>query len=272
MSKHIIVRNLKFKTTPQTVSESLAIDPIAVAFFSALSATFPHGEAFFVQSVAHFSKQVSPALKVEVDAFVRQEALHLREHVTFNNALDGAGLPMETLILRSVTQLGKLSNRSPYYCLAITVALEHFTSIFAEKILTDPRHLAHYVGQELALWKWHAVEEIEHKAVAMDMFNHVTAQWTPQKRWAYRAVAMTDCLLRLGYVVSVGFGDVLASKGLATKGWRGRVAHYLFVRPGLLSAMLPSIIRFFRPGFHPNQTDERELLATAREFSDLAVR
>jgi uncharacterized protein len=271
MSKKITVRNLKFDLSPKSARHSLSADPIATAFYAALSATFPHGEAFFVQSVAQFSKQVPPELKADVDAFVRQEALHSREHVSFNNAADGAGLPMDAMILRSAGQLGAMAHRSPVYRLSITAALEHFTSVFAQKILTDPRHLAHYPDEDRALWQWHAIEEIEHKAVAMDVFNHVTADWTPLKRYVYRTTAMLDCMSRLAMVVWVGFGDVLASQNLKKAGWQFDVLAFLFARPGLLSAMLPPIMSFFRPGFHPNDSDESALLETSKSALPLAV-
>jgi uncharacterized protein len=264
MSKSIIVRNLSFKTKPEGTRKSLQVDPLAVAFYSALSAAFPHGEAFFVRSVAHFSKQLPPALKVEVDAFVRQEALHSREHAHFNDGIGQAGLPVEAMIARATRQIQSVERECPIKRLAATVALEHFTSVFAEKILSDPRHLSHYEGEALALWQWHGVEEIEHKAVAMDVLNHITAHWSPVARWLCRTSAMLEVLARLGYAVWSGFSDVLAAEGLRTPGWRRRVLAFLFVKPGLLSAMLPEVLRFFAFGFHPNQKDESALLAQAK--------
>jgi uncharacterized protein len=264
MSKTIIVRNLSFKTNAAGTKRSFEIDPIGVAFYAALSAAFPHGEAFFVRSVAQFSKQVPPELKTEVDAFVRQEALHSREHVTFNIAIGEAGMPIEAMIARSTKQLMGAETRGPLNRLATTVALEHFTSIFAEKVLSDPRHLAHYSGEDLALWQWHAVEEIEHKAVAMDVFNHMTAQWSPIRRYLCRTGAMVDAMVRLAYSMWFGSGDVLASQGLRTSGWRMRLLSFLFAKPGLLTAMTPNLIAFFVPGFHPNQKDESALLEIAK--------
>jgi uncharacterized protein len=264
MSKSIIVRNLSFKTKPEGTRKSLQVDPLAVAFYSALSAAFPHGEAFFVRSVAHFSKQLPPELKVEVEAFVRQEALHSREHALFNDGIGQAGLPVEAMIARATRQIQSVERECPIKRLAATVALEHFTSVFAEKILSDPRHLSHYEGEALALWQWHGVEEIEHKAVAMDVLNHITTHWSPVARWLCRTSSMLEVLARLGYAVWSGFSDVLAAEGLRTPGWRRRVLAFLFVKPGLLSAMLPEVLRFFAFGFHPNQKDESALLAQAK--------
>lgn len=264
MSKTIIVRNIHFKTDAESSRRSLKVDPIGVAFYAALSSAFPYGEAFFVRSVAQFAKQVPPELRVEVEAFVRQEALHSREHVKFNDGIADAGMPIEALIKRSSKQLDVADLRSPVNRLATTVALEHFTATFAEKILADPRHLAHFDGDDLALWQWHAIEEIEHKAVAFDVFNHMTKDWSPVRRYLCRTGATLDAMARLAYAVWFGSGDVLASQNLKTSGWRLRLVNFLFAKPGLLSAMTPQLIAFFMPGFHPNQIDESDLLARAK--------
>jgi uncharacterized protein len=264
MSKTITVRNLSFKTDGEGTRRSFQVDPIGVAFYAALSSAFPHGENFFVRSVAQFAKQVPPELKVEVDAFIRQEALHSREHVKFNNGIGDAGMPIEALIKRSSKQLDDADARGPINRLCTTVALEHFTSVFAEKILSDPRHLAHYDGEDLALWQWHAIEEIEHKAVAFDVFNHITADWSPLRRYLCRTGAMLDAMTRLAVLMWRGSGEVLASQGVKTPGWQWAFLAFLFYKPGLLSAMTPQLIAFFKPGFHPNHIDEGDLLARAK--------
>jgi uncharacterized protein len=264
MSKSITVRNLTFHTDAKSTQTSFEVDPIGVAFYAALSSAFPHGENFFVRSVAQFAKQVPPSLKADVEAFIKQEALHSREHVKFNTGVGEAGIPIDAMISRANRHLDIADTRGPLNRLATTVALEHFTAVFAEKILSDARHLAHYNGEDLALWQWHAIEEIEHKAVAFDVFNHVSSDWSPLKRYLCRTGAMLDAMMRLALVMWVSSGDVLASQGLKTKGWQGRLLGFLFMRPGLLSAMTPSLLAFFLPGFHPSQTDESALLSQAK--------
>jgi uncharacterized protein len=264
MSSHIIVRNRQFKTTSLGARQSTDADPIALAFYASLSATFPLGEAFFVRSVAQYSKQVSPALKTEVDAFVRQEAHHSREHAHFNASIVAAGLPIEAATAQAATHIDNLDARLPIDRLASTVAVEHFTSVFAQELLSDSRHLAYCDPTSRALWQWHAIEEIEHKAVAMNVFNHMTADWGPLRRWFCRSGAMIDAIVRLTGVVWFGLSAMLAHEGHNTKGWQGRVLKYLLAEPGILTAMSGQIARFFLPGFHPNQTDEGQLLDKAR--------
>lgn len=264
MSSRIIVRNRTFKTTPDGARQSTQADPMALAFYASLSATFPLGEAFFVRSVAQFAKQVPPALKTEVEAFVRQESHHSREHAHFNTSIGEAGLPIGAVTAHAAREIAKLDLRAPINRLAATVALEHFTSVFAQELLSDPRHLAYCDPQARALWHWHAIEEIEHKAVAMDVFNHMTAKWSPIRRWLCLAGAMSHVVFTLALVVWSGVNAFLASENKRTSGWQLRFLKYLFVTPGLITSMSGHIARFFVPGFHPDQSNETELLVAAR--------
>ena len=59
-------------------------DPVGTAVYNALSATFPKGEAFFVESVRAFRGDAPPKLAEEIKAFTTQEAIHSREHDAFN--------------------------------------------------------------------------------------------------------------------------------------------------------------------------------------------
>ena len=61
-------------------------------FTTRLSATFPIGEAYFVESVRAFREGAPPKLAEEIKAFTTQEAIHSREHDAFNKRAADAGL------------------------------------------------------------------------------------------------------------------------------------------------------------------------------------
>src|SRR5580692_11887715 len=104
-----------------------------------LSAMFPEGEDFFVRSVRNYRDRIEdPELKRQVAGFIGQEAMHGREHRTFNARLNEMGYPTRQLdrVLKSVLQFGeKVLPKSVQ--LAITAALEHYTATLAEVLLTD---------------------------------------------------------------------------------------------------------------------------------------
>jgi len=84
----------------------------------------------------------------------------------------------------------RLEGRPLIIDLAATMALEHFTAMMAHEFLARPEHFAGADAQVAALWRWHAIEEIEHKAVAYDTWLHATRGWSRGKRWRVKSFMM----------------------------------------------------------------------------------
>ena len=239
----------------------LAGDPVATAWHNALSATFPRGEAFFIETVRACREGAPPALDAAIRAFVAQEVNHSREHAAFNRQAAAAGYDLARIDRRVADLIGETVGKPPLARLAITMALEHFTAMFAHEFLSNPGHFAGCEPAAAALWQWHATEEIEHKGVAFDTFRHAAQGWPRRRRWLLRASIMllvTRKFLRHRFADAL---DLLAQDGIA--GWRARarLAHYLVVRPGVLRRIFPAWLGYFRPGFHPWDLDDRALLA-----------
>src|SRR5690242_9767766 len=140
----------------------------ATAIYNALSTTFPKGEAFFVESVRAFREGAPPKLADEIKGFTTQEAIHSREHDAFNKRASKSGYDLTKLEAQVEKRLAVTRDKPPIVSLAATMALEHFTAILAHELLADTRHLEGADEETAALWRWHAVEEIEHKGVAYD--------------------------------------------------------------------------------------------------------
>src|SRR3954469_13070143 len=162
----------------------------ATAIYNALSSTFPIGEAYFVESVRAFREGAPPKLADEIKAFTTQEAIHSREHDAFNKRAEEAGYDLSSLEKRVEEGLSITKSRPPIVNVAATMALEHFTAILAHQLLKNPRHLDKADPESAALWRWHAVEEIEHKAVAYDTWLHATRGMSRWKRWKIKAKVM----------------------------------------------------------------------------------
>src|SRR5690554_6690848 len=80
-------RHLDFQI-PQAPRYFLGDNATATTFIAVLSAFFPPGERFFMESVRHFRKQINdPVLKAEVAGFMGQEAIHVRDNKRLNDIL-----------------------------------------------------------------------------------------------------------------------------------------------------------------------------------------
>ncbi|MFA7603826.1 MAG: metal-dependent hydrolase [Novosphingobium sp.] len=238
-------------------------DPVASAWHNALSATFPRGEAFFVESVKAFRAGVPPQLAEEIRVFIAQEVNHSREHIAFNRAAVDAGYDI-TWIDRSVADwLEATRGRPPIVNLAATMALEHFTAMMAHEFLSRPEYFRGADPESAAMWRWHAIEEIEHKGVAYDTYRHATRGWSRWQRWKLKALVM---LVVTNNFVRHRIRDaliLLAQDGLTGRRTRWRLYAYLLWKPGVLRRIVPAWISYFLPGFHPWNQDDRALIARA---------
>ena len=257
----ITPRDRKFARDPRPGRWWNGGDPVATAVYNALSATFPEGEAFFVDSVRQFREGTPPKLAGEIKAFTTQEAIHSREHFAFNKAASEAGYNLEPLEDRVLWRLGLVKERPPIASLAATMALEHFTAILAHELLADPRHLSGAEPDSAALWKWHAAEEIEHKGVAYDTWLFATRHWPAGKRWKVKAKVMM--LVTRNFIVdrTLGALELLRQDGITgPKAW-AKLVWFMWVRPGMMRKIFSAWASFFMPGFHPWNHDDRALIA-----------
>ena len=101
------------------------------------------------------------------------------------------------------TRMNAMRQRGPRAMLLATIALEHFTAILADLFLVRAPHLIDGAPPELVrLWRWHAMEETEHKAVAFDVFREVTQHWPPLRRYAARVLTMAFVTVLFVYTVT----------------------------------------------------------------------
>lgn len=257
----IKVRDLRFARGQGTPRWWMGNDPFATAVFNSLSLSFPRGEAYFVESVRRYREMAPPQLAGQIADFVAQEVNHSREHLAFNRSVAEAGYDVAALDAAVERILIQARERPPIVSLAVTMALEHFTAMFAHLLLADEAILARADRPQADLWRWHAIEEIEHKAVAFDTWRVATAGWSRWRRWKVKALLMlltTRNFLRLRYQGAIA---LLAQDDIT--GWRahGGVLRYAFGRPGMVRRVVPHWIAYFLPGFHPWNRDDRHLVA-----------
>lgn len=225
-------------------------------YFNVHSLQFPKGERFFINSVRHFRDHVTdPVLKEQVAGFIAQEAMHGREHEVYNEALKAYGYPVEAMerwVGRSLT-FAKWT-MPPKGRLAMTAALEHLTAIGADDLLAHDDVLDGAHPEMARLWRWHAIEETEHKAVAYDVYREVTGGgfigWL-RRCFTMLTVSTTMTLMTWSFLMVATWR---AGCFFDLRGW-GRLLWTLWVAPGGLRRQFPRYWQWFRPGFHPWQID-----------------
>lgn len=233
---------------------------------NALNLLFPLGERFFIRSVRTFvdrpAVQSDPRLVDDVKRFMGQEVRHGMEHERYFEVLEAHGYEIKSFLEwyeRVAFGPSGIERRvSPELNLSVTVALEHFTAMFAERALTRDilKDKAHPAMRDLLLW--HACEELEHKAVAFDVLQKVNSSY----------------LLRVGGLAAAASAFVFF--------WLAGTHHLMKQEPGekrtmnraefaearkhnvlLNGEFLRAFGDYLRRDFHPNQNDNYHL---AREW------
>jgi predicted metal-dependent hydrolase len=236
-------------------------NPLASLVFVVFSGVFPPGERFFVESVRRFRDQVSdPVLQAQIAGFIGQEALHGREHDRLNAFFSARNLDVKTPDRGVKWGLRQLERFSPRLQLACTTMMEHFTAHLAEQWLTHEAFRNSSDGEMLKLWYWHALEELEHKTVAYDVFEQVGGTL------AERRIALGLVLALLAPPIIASWGVLLLKEGQllnVQENLRGLRA--LFGKNGFISGVLKHMPAYMKPGFHPSQQQTQALENEWRE-------
>lgn len=242
-------------------------DAFKTAFFNSLSIMFPIGEQHFIDSVKHYRAQITdPDLAEAVRGFTAQEYIHRREHQVYNETLcDARGFELAKLeepIRRR--QEWALRTLPPIAHLASTVAYEHWTAMLADSLLRKPEDLAGADPDMVALWRWHAIEESEHKAVAFDVYRSVGGSLA-LRRWMMIVITFQFFwhTFRNMRVMLKGY------PGSRWKLWTGGFK-FLFGKGGVYRGLGRSYLDYFRAGFHPWDHDNKDVIAKVTQELDLA--
>ncbi len=246
------VRRMDFDF-PEDIPEFwYADDAFRTMLLSALSAGFPEGERFFIDSVRQFRDRISdPALQKAISAFIGQEAHHSKEHEGLNALLSKRGYSIDKIDKHIGRLMDGMRRRySPERQLAHTAAIEHFTALMAEQYLMHEEELETMDPRMAKLWAWHAVEETEHKSVAFDVYKTVSNdEWTRLSQMAMASVlfmvfSTRDFMMLLKE--SGRMGDI--------KMWLQGLDHF-WGRKGIFRRMIPGYLKYYRRDFHPSQHD-----------------
>lgn len=244
-------------------------------FMTALSALFPAGEMFFIDSVRavrqHRSIKDNAELQKEISAFIGQEAMHTQEHEGFNVSAQKYGHDVATLdrytdraiqTTRKVFAfLGKpVGITQEMVDLTATTALEHFTATIASQLLVN-NHIQELMSDETmkTMWLWHAIEENEHKAVAYDVFEGVFGKGI--KSYLLRTGSLVAAMAILFCVQSYFVFRLLQQDKQLNRAALKDIYTYAYSpSKGIITGMAREMIMYFKLGFHPNNHDTDALL------------
>ena len=236
-------------------------DAFLTRFIDAMSINFPDGERFFMDSVRNYASQVTdPKLSEDIKLFIRQEAQHGHIHDLYNEMIAAQGVNVEGVIKQIKTELALAQKYLPKkVLLAMTAAAEHLTATLGEGLLElSPEILGSAHPQMRALYAWHAAEEVEHKAVAFDVY-----QKAADGDYATRALALVAITLLVHLKVAMIMNHMFKVDGVTGKPLVvARGIWKMYGPNGIFTKLAPRFFAWFKPGFHPWDTALPPVAAT----------
>lgn len=239
----------------------LAGEAQATHTFNVGNLLFPTGERFFNDSLRNALPYVEDErLRAEIKGFLGQEVTHGNEHERCVERMAAHGIDFERELRlfeafrrgleARVRQLPEPARRQAVLVmLAVTAAAEHFTATLAAHVLEDNRWTDDVIDpDQRSLWLWHAAEEIEHRHVAFDVYQHVGGGY------ARRCAAMVPLAAGVLLLWPLLTAEIIRRDPAAKGTWSWR-RHLRSSRRGLtfsLPRAFADVRHYFAPGHHPS--------------------
>ncbi|CAM3958897.1 metal-dependent hydrolase [Smaragdicoccus niigatensis] len=160
-------------------------EPVATHMINVMHMMLPEFEEWFVRCFSEALPYIKDEqLKEDVLGFIGQEAQHAKGHADALERLKAQGLDpgpfaeqMAWLVKLLYSNRG-LSGRARYELMvlqaSLTSAIEHITAFLGQWVLNAKSLDA--AGADpvmLDLLRWHGAEEVEHRSVAYDLYQHL---------------------------------------------------------------------------------------------------
>jgi uncharacterized protein len=199
-------RKVKFEWQ-DTPIDWIPQQPFASYFINQINLILPAGELWFCRLYNRVLPRIQDEkLKADVQAFIRQEAMHASAHQSANQQyLSVRGIQTE----RNLAIMQKLfgyvladqplgqqlpEQLQPHWDvlrLGIIATVEHMTCVLGNYALYNTRWQSLGADPELLdLIKWHGAEEIEHRTVAFDLYQHLGGSYIARYYLSVVVIAM----------------------------------------------------------------------------------
>lgn len=250
----ITVRKVKFEF-PEALDDVLpGDDPVRESYFVAFSLTMPYLEPYLIRTYRSVADDITdPALAADVREFIGQEAQHFQNHRRVNEMIkrqlaDEVSAKLQAAEDRLDADYRRFSaSKSRRFNLVYAEGFEAMTCAMAITSFAEAEAGRGSLrpGPWGELWAWHAAEEIEHRTVAFDVYEHLVGS-TP-----YRVVGSLRAQWHFQRAIERMQRALLTSQGVSA---RPRVPPWL--REGR-----SRYLRTFRPGYDPADLDPGPLPA-----------
>ncbi|MFI6026884.1 metal-dependent hydrolase [Amycolatopsis magusensis] len=241
-------------------------EPQATHTINVLHLLLPEGERWFVELFMQAVPMIrDERLRQDVLGFIGQEAMHAEAHSGVLDHFEAHGLDprpytrqMEWVFRRLLGDrelTGKAHEEWIVERVAMVAAIEHYTAFLGQWILDSvPLDHAGADPTMLDLLRWHGAEEVEHRAVAYDLYQHLDGRYLRRARTMALVTPVLAWLWVRGTRFLMAADPTLSEKAT----WR---AFRRAARRGLVPSgrgLVREVRPYFRRSYHPSETGNTE--------------
>lgn len=260
----IVVRRPEFEWPADLPVIADPSDPQKSCETVGLSFTLPYLEPYLIRTMRVASKEVTDAgLSADIKAFSAQEAQHYKNHAAINDVVrrqlgDAAAAEMRALEDGLEADYRRFTaEKSLAFNLAYAEGFEAMTFALARSSMGGGASEA-APSKWTELMGWHLAEEIEHRTVTFDVYDHVVGKYP--YRLAVGSWAQMHYLRYLLAMATVVYRDQvdpdISSRTIkwqaAKRGWR--------------SGSLPGTLKSMSPRYDPRNV---EISAEVRAVTEM---
>ncbi|WP_051063057.1 metal-dependent hydrolase [Ilumatobacter nonamiensis] len=254
----LTVRKVKFEFPDELDDVLPGVDPVGESYLVAFSLTMPYLEPYLIRTYRSILDDITDeALAADVRDFIGQEAQHFQNHRRINTIIKGqlgddVADELQVFEDRLDADYRRFNaERSRRFNLVYAEGFEAMTCAMAMTMFDDAAAgegmgADGRFGPWQQLWAWHAAEEIEHRTVAFNVYEHL------EGNWAYRATGALRAQGHFHRAVDNMQRVLLASQGEPRK-------HHV---PPWLRNGRSRYLRTFRPGYDPGALEQNPLVDT----------
>jgi predicted metal-dependent hydrolase len=164
-------------------------DPFSSHMINGIHLLLPAGELWFCRVYNKALPYVTdPQLRADVEGFIRQEAVHSRVHSRAEEYLVQHGLMTTDIRERAEWLFERFLGDAPFTLsflqrrmlekhwliirVGVIATIEHFTGLLGQWAM-DNKSWDKGDPVMADLFRWHLAEEVEHRTVAFDLFEHL---------------------------------------------------------------------------------------------------
>lgn len=256
----IPIRHFNFKFDPEKLDIKFYMQKEwATAYFAALSIFLTYGEELVIETARYHRDMIQdPVLKQRLTSLIGQEAIHSKLHNEYNDIMIPNNIPVQfyRYLAEQVFNYTFLKFPQPLK-LSLMAGIEHFTAVLAQYMMENESNFFHSDDEKArALWMWHMLEESEHKDIAYDVYQLLSANY-PLRVFGFFLAFIT-------LMIGVGSGAMMLPflrdprNMINLSFWKeAKESWSLLFGPkrGVFGSSLPHIFDYLRFSFHPNDHD-----------------